>query len=239
MAALRALLVDVGGTLIDDSTWLPGERANRLRRERLAAALGPDEPWFDDFLRDTFEPGEATAFEQRTADRVLAFLVERGLKATPERVEAICRASAPPMHEVAKVEEHALEAMESARALGLRLAICSNTLWRNDEDARRDWHALGFGDLFDAYVTSHTTGWEKPHRTIFERCLVALSVQPEETAMLGDRPERDVLGARQLGMRAIWKRPPTFVGEPDPAPDAELSCLLDLQPILERWATKG
>jgi HAD superfamily hydrolase (TIGR01509 family) len=239
MPPLRALLVDVGGTLIDDATWLASDRSNRLRRERLAAALGPDQPWFDDFLDATFEGGEASAYEQRTADRVLSFLLERGMQPTPGLVEAICRASAPPMHEVAKVEDHAREAMEAAHGLGLRLAICSNTLWRNDEDSRRDWQELGFGHLFDAYVTSHSTGWEKPHPAIFERCLAALEVRPEEAAMLGDRPERDVLGARELGMRAVWKRPPNFVGQPDPEPDAELTCLRDLRSILERWVGHG
>lgn len=235
MAPLRALLVDVGGTLIDDSTWLPHDRSTELRRARLTAALGGELPWFEEFLDATFEPGEATAYEQRTAQLVAEFLAGRGVQTTPAQVEAICRASAPPMHEVARLEDHARESMEAARVLGVRLAICSNTLWRSDEDARRDWEELGFGHLFEAYVTSHSTGWEKPHAAIFERCLAALGVRPEEAAMLGDRPERDVLGARQLGMRAIWKRPPGFEGAPEPTPDAEISCLADLRPIVEGW----
>lgn len=235
MAPLRALLVDVGGTLVDDATWLPPDRYAPLRLERLADALGERRPWFDAFVAQVFEDGAAPAYEQRTAEQVAAFLVSQGAEPSEEEIEAICRACSPPMSEVVELEAHAMEAMAAARGLGLRMAICSNTLWRGDEDSRRDWESLGFGGFFDAYVTSHSTRFEKPAPAIFERCLDALDVRPEETAMLGDRPERDVIGAAQLGMRSIWKRPPDFVGESDPKPDAELTCLLDLAPILESW----
>ena len=235
VARLKALLVDVGGTLVDDQTWLPEDRYNELRLRRLAAVFGEERAWFQPFVAERFPEGDAPEYEQRTADAVLTFLRRTGIEPSAEEVERICRAAAPPLSEVVELARNAREAMHSARALGLRVAICSNTLWRSDDDSRRDWTDLGFGDCFDAYVTSHSTGRGKPHRAIFDRCLTALGVRPEETAHLGDRPERDVAGARALGIRAIWKRPPDFDGPCDPPPDAEISDLAELAPILRRW----
>ena len=235
MPALRALLVDVGGTLVNDPTWIPPDRYRELRLRRLAEALGGERPWFAELVDHAFEEGSAPTFEQRTAATVTAFLADRGLTPDEAEVEAICRANAPPIRDLVEVEEHAMEAMRAARALGLRLAICSNTWWRDDVDSRRDWEELGFGDLFDVHVTSHSTGFEKPHPAMFERCLTELGVMAAEAAMVGDRPERDIAGARGMSMRVIWKRPFGFEGDADPAPDATITCLNELIPIVEAW----
>jgi len=42
---LRALLVDVSGTLVDDRSWAH-PRIAELTRQRLAAAFGGERPWF-------------------------------------------------------------------------------------------------------------------------------------------------------------------------------------------------
>ena len=236
MSPLRALLVDVGGTLVNDATWIPPDRYRELRLRRMAEALGGERPWFAELVDHAFEWGSAPTFEQRIATAVTDFLTDRGLTPDEAEVEAICRANAAPIRELVELEEHALPSMHAARSLGLRMAICSNTLWRDDADSRRDWEVLGFGHLFDAHVTSHSTGYEKPHPAMFERCLAALGVSAAEAAIVGDRPERDVAGARAVGMRAIWKRPFDYEGEPDPEPDAVISCLSDLAPILRAWS---
>jgi HAD superfamily hydrolase (TIGR01509 family) len=234
---LRALLVDVGGTLVDDATWAPPDLHTAIRTERMRTLFGAVHPWFEAFGTHPFAEADGTTYEQRTAEEVADFLRGRGVKATADEVERICRANAVPLADVVRVEPCAREALESARALGLRLAICSNTLWRNDDDCRRDWEELGFGHLFDAYVTSNSVGYGKPHPAIFERCLTALNARPEEAAMLGDRPERDIAGAKAFGMRSIWKRPHDFDGSPRPEPTTEISCLLELPPLLERWVS--
>jgi len=125
--------------------------------------------------------------------------------------------------------------MQSARRLGLRIAVCSNTFWRNDDDAQRDWAEFGFGGCFDAYVTSHTTGVGKPHAQIFERTLRLLGVKADEAAIVGDQLTRDVAGGKAAGLRTIWKRPDGHRGAVEPQPDATISSLDQLEPILRRW----
>lgn len=236
MARLEALLVDVGGTLVRDETWIPVPIYHDRMAARVTELYGGREPeWVRDLLAAQFVVEDAPDYEHRVADQVAAFLSERGYEPTPEEVARICRACALPLYEVVEIDPDARAALEEARRLGLRIAICSNTLWRNDEDSRRDWTALGMGGLFDAFVTSNGTGYAKPHPHIFRRALDLLGARPEDAAMVGDQLSRDVAGAQALGMRAIWKRPAGHSGPMEPKPDATIRSLTELGPILRRW----
>ena len=232
---LTALLVDVGGTLVDDATWLERQRHQEHLVSRLREAFDSDHPWFAALASHRFVESEAPTWEQRTVEVVTAMLAEHGFQASAEEVERICRACASPLSQVVELSNGALDAVRAIHALGVRMVICSNTLWRNDADSRRDWEELGFGAYFDAYVTSHDTGFGKPHPAMFERALAAVDARPSQAAIIGDRPELDLAGARSVGMRSIWMRPSDFVGEPDPTPDAVVSRWSDVPPIVEAW----
>lgn len=232
---LTALLVDVGGTLVRDDTWIPlADYHDRMARRIAALYGGTAPPWVPELLSHRFT-GEDSPHEQRVAEEVAAFLSERGHASSDDEVERICRACALPLHEVVEVEPDARRVLEEARNQGLRIAICSNTLWRNDSDSRRDWTEFGMADLFDAYVTSNGTGFAKPHRRIFERALELLGSSPESAAMVGDQLSRDIAGARALGIRTIWKRPAGHSGPVEPEPDATITSLSELAPILSEW----
>jgi len=62
----------------------------------------------------------------------------------------------------------------------------------------------GILDFFDATVFSDEIGYNKPHRTIFERILSTLSVKPSETIHVGDLLQTDIAGAKELGMKTAW-----------------------------------
>ncbi|MFH1849806.1 MAG: TIGR02253 family HAD-type hydrolase [archaeon] len=66
--------------------------------------------------------------------------------------------------------------------------------------------SLRFGDFFDVVVTYDDTRKLKPHSLPFERGLKRLSVAPENALMVGDRPERDITGARRVGMKTCFAR---------------------------------
>lgn len=236
MVRLTALLVDVGGTLVRDDTWIPLADYRERMAVRVAALYGDQEPaWVRDLVAREFAVEDALQYEHGIADEVSAFLAQRGYSASGDEVERICRACALPLHEVVEIEPDARVALEAARHRGLRIAICSNTLWRNDQDSRRDWTELGMADLFDAYVTSNGTGFAKPDPRIFERALHLLDAAPEEAAMVGDQLSRDIAGGKALGIRTIWKRPAAHRGPVEPQPDATITSLAELAPILRDW----
>jgi FMN phosphatase YigB (HAD superfamily) len=234
-APLRALLVDVGGTLVNDTTWLKRDRYEALLIDRLREAFGTDHQWFGTLASHPFAESVGPTWEQRTAELVMAFLTAQGVDSSAEDVERICRACAPPLSQVVELADGAREAARAIHELGVSMVICSNTLWRSDADSRRDWEEMGFGGYFDAYVTSHDTGFGKPHAAILERALAAVGADPSEAAIIGDRPDLDIAGATAVGMRSIWMRPSGLEGEPDPSPDAEVHIWAEVPPIVERW----
>jgi len=233
---LEALLIDVGGTLVDDRTWIDRADYERLMRDRLLDAFGTEEPWFATLASHPFVESDAPDWEQRTAELVVAHLAEQGIEVGAERIERICRAFAMPLGEVVRLADGAREAVEAIHAMGIPMVLCTNTLWRNDADVRRDWEELGFGHLFAGYVSSHDAGFGKPHPRMFERCLAMVGTDAARAAIIGDRPERDIAGARRVGMRAVWMPPFDFDGQPDPAPDAEVHHWREIPPIIETWA---
>ncbi|MGA9116386.1 MAG: HAD-IA family hydrolase [Bacteroidota bacterium] len=86
---------------------------------------------------------------------------------------------------------------------GIRLAVVS------DAPAREAWLRLCYLNLhhiFDHVVTFDDTGERKPSPAPFLRALRLLGVSPEETLMVGDWAERDMVGAAQLGIITVFAR---------------------------------
>lgn len=230
---MRAVIFDVGGTLIrnrPEATWTARQLAG------LRAEIGSDEPWFADLSDVAFILAWSDESRvQRTHHAVSQHLRSHGVTLTEDLLTRICWACSPPLNEVADLEPDAVETIRGVKGLGLRIALCTDGFWRSGAAARRDWESLGLGDCFDAYVTSLDIGYGKPHPAMFSAVLSALEVEAHEAIMVGDRPERDIVGAHALGIRTIWKRPPNFAGSCEPQPNAEIYALGQLMPLLQHW----
>ncbi len=61
--------------------------------------------------------------------------------------------------------------------------------------------------FFDVIVTSADIGYRKPHSKIFLAALEKLKVKPFEAVFIGDDPIRDILGAKNIGMKTILIKP--------------------------------
>ncbi|MEM0313705.1 MAG: HAD family hydrolase, partial [Candidatus Bathyarchaeia archaeon] len=85
---------------------------------------------------------------------------------------------------------------------GYRLGLVSNFTY-----APLIYGALrktGLGGFFNATLVSADVGWRKPHVKIFEEALRRLGVEASEVVYVGDSPDEDIKGARQLGMKTIY-----------------------------------
>ena len=92
---------------------------------------------------------------------------------------------------------------------GMKLAVVS------DAPRREAWLRLcylNFHHFFDAVVTFDDTGERKPSPAPFRMALDLLAVEPYEAIMVGDWPERDVVGAAQVGMITVFARYGDTVG---------------------------
>jgi putative hydrolase of the HAD superfamily len=79
----------------------------------------------------------------------------------------------------------------------------------SDAPAREAWLRLTYLNLhhvFDVVVTFDDTGKRKPRPEPFRKALERLGVPAEESLMVGDWAERDVVGAAQVGMKTVFAR---------------------------------
>ncbi len=65
---------------------------------------------------------------------------------------------------------------------------------------------LGLQHHFDHVLTYDDTGARKPDPLPFQMALDELGVAAGQAVMVGDWPSRDVTGARDLGLHAVWAR---------------------------------
>ena len=132
----------------------------------------------------------------------------------------------------------ALELVRELRARGYRIALVADGRVR---DAGNVLAQHGLDELFDAVVISEEVGAQKPDPSMFRRALGELGLGPRDhgrAVMVGNRLERDVKGARQLGMVGVWidwsPRYAKRSTEAAAVPDHVIGHPLELLPLLER-----
>lgn len=64
----------------------------------------------------------------------------------------------------------------------------------------------GIGKYFDVVVASAEAGYAKPDFEIFNVALEQADCKPNETVMIGDRLDNDIIPAKKLGMKTVWVR---------------------------------
>jgi putative hydrolase of the HAD superfamily len=226
---LKAAFFDVGDTLVEH--WAGRDVSNRIARAQLCAALG--EPvWLDDLLDAEIEPryyssllqtilaGAEIKARQETERWYRDWFVARGIDLDGLDLERLRTLMCVPLADISSPVAGAFEALRWCAAQGLRVVLVTNTLARSDAEALADWRRFGLDEAIHGIVTSHSAGWRKPHRAIFERALEVAGAKAEEAFHVGDNLIADVWGAQQVGLRAVWRRseravPPTDErGEP-------------------------
>jgi putative hydrolase of the HAD superfamily len=195
-SAIRAVTLDVGGTLIEpwpsvghvyaeiaDRHGIPGlapedltgrfarawRKAENFRYRRLDWAALVDAT----FLDLTPRPPSRTFFRE---------LYERFTEPNAWRIF-----------------DDVLPALERLRSYGIQLGVISN--W----DTRLEplLENLGLQGFFDVVVVSCHVRSCKPERRIFRSAARRLGISPTNILHVGDNWEMDVLGARRAGFRAL------------------------------------
>jgi putative hydrolase of the HAD superfamily len=90
----------------------------------------------------------------------------------------------------------------------------------------------GLARFFDFVIVSGDIGIGKPDPRVFERALEALRAGPHEAAMVGNRLERDVQGAKNAGIRSVLIRRRGLSSGDGPSPEFEISSLEELPALL-------
>ena len=210
MAPIRAVVFDVGETLVDENRlWLAWADWLGVQRLTFIAVLG--------------------AVIERGGDHREPFGILRpGIDLRLERLERE-RAGVPDVVELHDLYPDAIPALRALREAGYRVGVAGN---------QPQGVETLFGDLdvtLDLIATSERLGVEKPDPGFFAAVADALGLPASEIAYVGDRVDNDVRPAAAAGMRAIFLRrgPWAWIqAGRDPLPEAA-AAIDDLTTIVE------
>lgn len=226
--SLRAIGFDLDDTLWDES------RATACAARALHSRHGGDvafEPFLAHWRRlstrhfDAFARGEISHLEQRRR-RVREILDVVGVPADPEGIDGLCTLYQEAYEAAWTPFPDALPVLAGLRSRGFPLALVTNG---DGTQQRKKLARMGLTDAFDWILISGEVGVAKPDPRIFETLLVRSGRAPGEFLFIGDRPDKDVLPARALGLEALQidRKSPT------PVPPGVIRSLTDVLALVD------
>jgi putative hydrolase of the HAD superfamily len=240
---LRAVIFDLGGTLMyERAAWDPiiaqADEAltNYLREQGMELNISSFPSEFRKRIDRYFRQREKDLLETSYSFVLRDVLADKGYRDIPETIirDALDRLFAVTQTNWV-LEEDALPTLQKLEEDGYRLGLISNA--GDDQDVQQLAQRFDIAQYFDFIVTSAACSYRKPHPRIFEIALSNWYCLPSEAAMVGDNLDADIRGAKSAGLYAIWisRRAGPQNGDPLPVrPDADLSTLSELPPLLDR-----
>lgn len=114
--------------------------------------------------------------------------------------------------------------------MDIKLAVVS------DAPSREAWMRLYYLNLhhvFDTVLTYDDSKERKPSPKPFKMALNILNVNSEEALMIGDWPDRDVVGAKKIGMKTIFARYGDTFGTIDSGADWDVNDIYEVVNIIK------
>ena len=241
MTAPRAIIFDLGGTLVHWPKWeedAPTKWAAAFHTVRMASSASVTR---DDFVA-AMRAAEKAHWERVDREHwsgpptglVSDGFRRLGMSADDALLIETMDAYAKAVAGWSTIFPDTRETLLTLRERGYRLGLLSNTWWA------AEWHnadiaAHGLGDLLDELVYTSDLPHSKPHPSVFREIGDRLGVEPAACVMIGDRQIDDVSGGKAAGLRAIWRRNTDGFPAWDGTPDAIIDRLSELPPLLKSW----
>jgi putative hydrolase of the HAD superfamily len=193
---IKAVIFDLYETLITE--WVSKKYTSR----QCAEDLGVDYIIFRgiwESLHQEMYAGLCT-YEQ-TIEKICS---KAGIILTPDKLFA-CRKrrTETKMQCFTYRNDDILQMLDKLKALGYKLALCSNC-FAEEVEPLRDSEIY---KRFDNVILSYEVGYAKPDAKIYRLCTEKLAVQPHECLYIGDGGSNELFGAENVGMkplRAMW-----------------------------------
>lgn len=115
--------------------------------------------------------------------------------------------------------------------MGIKLAIVS------DAPSNEAWlrlSYLNFHHLFDVIVTYDESREKKPSPAPFNLALSKLNLSAKECLMIGDWADRDVVGAKAVGMKTVFARYGDTFNTVHPGSDYDINSIAELINIVKK-----
>ena len=225
---IRAVLFDLGGTLVDDrdpAGWAEVARTVYLdvSPEEVGQAFAEVEAEVDAAPLDLDREEGQVVYWRRVLSRASG--QEVSAESAGRFVEArrlAGRGRPLPLYSDVR------RCLDQLKGQHRRLAVVSNST--SEAAVRRVLDVAGILRYFERVVSSGSEGVRKPDPEIFRRTLHRLDVPGSEALYVGNLPRTDAVAAREAGLHSVWlHRDGTGLGDDPP----EITSLLEV-PLVVR-----
>jgi HAD superfamily hydrolase (TIGR01509 family) len=255
MKRLKAVLFDMDDTLISWESWSGDWRAVEMKhlrqvydfldqRQRLFTPFHTFVEAYGRRSRDAWADARTTLRAPHMGMILVETLVDFGFEPDEhigmiECLEAYRWTHVPGV----VVFPDVAPLLQQLQERGIQLGIVTNAsqpMWLRDHELEY-YGLLPYFPHLPARISAADVGYLKPHHTIFERALKAVSATPDEAVFVGDNPVADIAGAQAAGMKAILRvnhpAPPLISGLI--VPDAAVNTFKELPAIFDAWFGAG
>lgn len=190
-----AIFFDLFGTLVDD--FADGPFHSCLTQ--MANVLGVDSDMFIDTWRD----------KSMTAERMTGKSFEGYVEVVGSRFDSVKVAEAKRIrNEYAKTtlvpRAGTIDLLMHLKEQGYHLGLISDCTWEVPDL----WHSTPFASLISHPVFSCSIGAMKPSPQVYQSACESLGASPSRSLFIGDGNNRELTGAKNVGMDAILICPP-------------------------------
>ncbi len=204
---LRAIFFDIGGTLSHSRIGTPYRVLKMVKVLQDMGYIIDENKALEIFKRTRDSLRESIKdidIEINIRYLIGNFLVRLGIRErVPILIDKLYDAYREAANEDRYLEPDAKEVIRTLKEKGFYIGIISNA---SDYKLVVDLLVKeGLFNLVDSLAVSSITVWKKPRKEIFEYALSQINVKPKEAAHVGNNLKRDVLGAKEIGMVAVWK----------------------------------
>lgn len=142
--------------------------------------------------------------EQLMHERIGFFLRRVGLNDSPKLVNEINESYFSSLKRQSGLRPYALELLQYLTRKSYPLFILSNGF---SEVQFAKMETAGISNFFSGVILSEEVGANKPHPDIFNYALKKTESRPNETIMIGDNYDADIIGAQTVGIDQIYYNP--------------------------------
>lgn len=154
---------------------------------------------YDHRVRDMIE-GTNISFSDFNSKRIE--LAKQGFDGNSEAIKYFGLKKTPWHTEDEIPFDDAIETLYLLKRRGYNLGVIANQV----EGTAQRLEIWGLLHCFDVLATSAELGIAKPDKLIFEKAFELAGCRPQNSVMVGDRLDNDIIPAKALGMRTVWIR---------------------------------
>ncbi|MDR3138830.1 MAG: HAD family hydrolase [Treponema sp.] len=185
---IEGVAFDLDGTLYPNYRFYVRLLPFVLKEQRLLRAMGKAR----DRLRKILAEG---GFYECQA-RIIADILKTDPASVHERLERLVYRGWEPIFREIKLYPHVKETLCALREGGFKLGILS------DFPPELKLKNLGLGGLWDTVLCSEDVGRLKPDAAPFLALAETMGIKPERLLYVGNSVSYDIIGAKQVGMKA-------------------------------------